>query len=72
MTATVPRADLDTIATRHGVDYDLNTDPSIQWVRDMAAWLRCDLTGADRYEQRLIAEADDLDALADRYEKETR
>lgn len=72
MTATVPRADLDTIATRHGVNYDLNTDPSIQWVRDMAARLRRDLTGADRYEQRLIAEADDLDALADRYEKETR
>jgi hypothetical protein len=66
--ATVPRAELATIATRYGVDYSLASDPTVIWVRGIATWLRRDLTPGERFADQLLAEADELDALADRYE----
>ncbi len=61
MSITIPRADIHAIAKRHGVDYDLNFDPPVEWVRATAKSLRADLQ---------VAEADDLDALVDRVENE--
>jgi hypothetical protein len=70
MTVTIPRAEIHAIGQRYGTDYDLESDPTVEWVRQMARWLRRNLTGADEVEQKLMAEAHDLDALADRVENE--
>lgn len=70
MTSTIPRAEVNAVARCHGVDYDLAFDPPVEWVRDTAAALRSD--GPFGPPSREVqAEAADLDALADRYEKET-
>lgn len=71
MAITIPRAEIDAIANRHRVNYDLSSDPGIEWVRRMSAWLRSDLdpNDSDPITKGLLAEANDLDALADRYEQ---
>jgi len=57
----IPRTEIDAIAIEHhGITADLDFDPTIEWVREVAATLR-DAGGA------AAEEADDLDALADRY-----
>ncbi len=67
---TVPRAELAAVAKRHGVDYDVNDDPSVTWVRNLADGLRkavaADLGGFAPHV--VLAEADGLDALVDRIE----
>lgn len=71
MTVTIPRAEIDAIAVEHwGVGSDLDFDPTVEWVRAAAKVLRQD-AGAGRFDQsEILAEADDLDALADRYGRE--
>ena len=66
---TVPRADLTDIAWRHGMDYDIDFDPTTEWVRAMASNLRRVATGSATAAE-LIAEANELDALATRYEEQ--
>jgi hypothetical protein len=72
MTTTIPRADLHAVARCHGVDYDLGADPAVDWVRGMSMGLRnaCASDHGGFNPGGLLAEADDLDALADRYEQE--
>lgn len=69
MTTTIPRAELNAVGRRHGIDYDLDFDPSIEWVRAMSAHLRAGDTFVDPPSAEVLAEAADLDALADRYER---
>ena len=71
VTATVPRADIHTIGQRYDVDYDLDFDPTLEWVRATAALLRHELDPADPAFDGLLAAATELDALADRYDQET-
>lgn len=66
---SIPRAELQAVADRHGMDYNLEGDPTVAWVRDFAAGLRFGVVvGSDP--GGLLAEAADLEALADRYEQE--
>jgi hypothetical protein len=60
MTTTVPLAEFQAVAARSMDVWTLGGDPSVGWVRFFAAELR---------EQDDRDVADDLDALADRYEK---
>ncbi len=68
MTTTIPRAEIKAIAAQRRTDYDLDFDPSIEWVRATAALLRED-SPLFPTTPELRAEAHDLDTLADRYEK---
>jgi hypothetical protein len=71
---TIPRNELIAIAERYGDTVDLSdTDPHVEWVRWLASTLRLD---AQRHSPSSVhrsvyelAEADQLDALADRYEQ---
>lgn len=65
---TIPRDELTAVAHRHGVDYDLDFDPSVEWVRATAALLRQESPDFPATPE-LRAEAHDLDALADGYER---
>lgn len=66
---TIPRAEIQAIAERHRHDYGLAHDPRAEWVRAEAEDLR---TGRHRVSEldHPGQLADDLDALADRYERE--
>lgn len=68
MSVTIPRAEVHAIAARHGTDYDLDFDPSVEWIRTTATFLR-EESAAFPTTPELRAEAADLDALADRYER---
>ena len=69
MTVTIPRDEIHAVAKRYSINYDLDFDPSAEWVRATAAHLR---SGGDfgSPSAAVMAEADDLDALVDRVEKE--
>lgn len=67
MSVTVPRSELSAIAWRHGMDYEISSDASVEWVRGMAAELRRAAQGSATSGE-LLTEASELDALADRYE----
>ncbi len=74
MAVTIPRAEIQVIAERYG-DKNITPsfDPSSSFIRQCAIDLARDadhLRRDDPARRKLIAEADDLDALADRYEKE--
>jgi len=63
---TISRAELTEIAWRYGMDYDISDDPTIGWVRGLAVLLRREAPSSATADA-LLAEAADLDALADRY-----
>jgi len=66
---TIPRAEIEAIGKRYGViDYGLDSDATVEWARRTAANYRQAVTNVDPL--HLLAEADDLEALADRYEQE--
>lgn len=72
MTVTIPRPEIDAIAARYNDAFTLTADPTAEWVRGIASGYREDAgpwgsTEADA----LRAEADELDALVDRYEQES-
>lgn len=67
---TIPRAELNKVGHRHGIDWNLDADPTLEWVRAAAADLREETPDFPTTEE-LLCEADDLDALADRYERKT-
>ena len=70
MATTIPRAEIDAIAKRYyGIEAELDVDPPTGWARTVAAHLR-ESSKADADPDSLLTEADDLDALADRYERE--
>lgn len=66
---TIPRAEIQAIGRRYGSDYDLDFDPSAEWARATAALLR-EESAQFPTTPELRAEADDLDALVDRIERE--
>ena len=66
---TIPRAEIREIARRYDVDYELGSDPTSKAIRSYAAELRRE-SKACTNAAALRAEADDLDALADRYEEQ--
>lgn len=70
MTTNIPRAEINSVGRRHSIDYDLDFDPSVEWVRTMAAHLRAGDAFIDPPSAAVLAEAEGLDALADRYERE--
>jgi len=65
-TVMIPCAEIHAIAKRHGVDYDLDSDPTAEWVRGTAKYLRSGSAPA----ATVLAEAADLDALVDRIENQ--
>jgi len=72
--STIPAAELQALVTRYGgPDLTLDADPSVSYVRSVASGNReaVQAWGEVPYNGTLLAEADDLDALADRYEQET-
>lgn len=69
MTTTIPRADIQAVIERHGAPYSIEGDVSCVWVREVAEVAR-DVARVSVTPDKLLAEADDLDALADRYERE--
>lgn len=71
MTVTIPRAEIQAIAARYADAFSLDADPPTHYVRAVAAGYRDDVSAWNTPEaDALRAEADDLDALADRYERE--
>jgi len=68
MAATIPRAELAEVGRRHSIDYDVDCDPTIHWVRGLASGLRAG-AGLGSPSDAVLAEANELDALADRYEQ---
>ncbi len=67
MAITIPRAEIEAIGKRFGVlDYGLDTDPPVEWVRRTVANYRRAAAAGDPL--NLLAEAADLEALAARYE----
>jgi hypothetical protein len=70
MTITIPRAEIQAVAAKHKVDYDLDFDPPAEWVRATVAFLRAGVDFNGTPTPEVLAEADDLDALVDRYERE--
>ncbi len=74
MTVLIPRTDIDAVMARHGDCWIRPDRTAVTDVREAAAEMRrhSGLTdsGDTRWADALLAEADDLDALADRYEKE--
>jgi hypothetical protein len=69
MNTTIPRAEIDAVTNRHNDDgFFGDNDLTVQEVRACTAYMR-----ADRPDGPAPAEvqalADDLDALADRYER---
>lgn len=73
MSVVVPRKELNAIAERYNDAFNLSGDPTVQYVRDCADYYRSAtaLMGGQRSRENLLAEAAELDALADRYETET-
>jgi hypothetical protein len=70
---TIPRAEIHAIGAKYGDDaLPLATDPSAELVRSIAAGNRDAVKawGDVPYGGTLLAEADDLDALVDRIERE--
>ncbi len=75
MTALIPRAEIDTVLARHGDTWRPSGDRTVGEVRlvadDHRDW---DAPGKNWHSgqtpEQHLAEADDLDALADRYEQE--
>lgn len=72
MSVNVPRAEIDVLNDRHNHPWDLDEDPTSDLCRWVAADRRFDADYAMTEEQKLkyLAWADDLDALADRVERE--
>jgi hypothetical protein len=71
MTTTIPRAEIEAIAERYGSWLDLDADPTVEEVRTIVQNHRyAAQPGVDGPHRVNFARiADDLDALADRYEK---
>ena len=72
MSALIPRAEIDTIMERYGDRWAGKNDLPAQAVRDVAADYRRYADDPDydsQLREQFLAEADDLDALADRYEQ---
>jgi hypothetical protein len=70
---TIPRADVQAILARQGWEFALESDPTVTAVRQMVRSFIGDAGHADNNgveQQRYLAMADDLEALADRYEQE--
>ena len=67
---TIPRDEIHAIGRRHNLDYNLDFDPTLAWVRATAALLSHELDPADPASDGLLAAATELNALADRYETE--
>lgn len=70
MSITVPRAEIRAVGRRHSIDYDLDFDPTVEWVRATAASLRSNQLRHREPGYRIcaypaspecLAEADDLD-----------
>lgn len=74
MTATIPRAEINAVGHRHGVDYNLDADPTAEWVRGVAMGLRnAYASGHGGFAPaEILVEADDLDALADLHERKAK
>jgi hypothetical protein len=77
MTTLIPRAEVDTVMERYGDDWPGSYDVPVETVRAVAKDCRRYADGtkpkpplADLSPNQFRAEADDLDALADRYERE--
>jgi hypothetical protein len=70
VTATIPRSEIYAVAERYGDPWRPRSDPSADRVRLLASEYRKDANYAVANGSTLLAEADDLDALADRYEQE--
>jgi hypothetical protein len=66
---TIPRAEINAVGHRHGIDWNLDFEASVGWVRAQANLLRAESPQFPTTPE-LRAEAADLDALADRYERE--
>jgi len=65
----IPVAELQQVGRRHSIDYDYSFDPTTVEVRRLAAEVRA--SAADSIDSAgLLAEADDLEALAARHERE--
>lgn len=66
VTATIPRAELQAIGERHGDEHwaGNGSDPEAWTIRAAAGLLR------QSHDPDYHAEADDLDVLVDRYERE--
>jgi hypothetical protein len=69
MTTLIPRADLLSLAEKYNDSGNLEGEWTVDRVRQAAKRLRVDI-GRTLHPHILLAMADDLDALADRYEKE--
>jgi hypothetical protein len=70
MTVTIPRAELDAIAERHNDSgFFGDNDLTVQEVRACTAHMRADRPSGPAH-MEVRAMADDLDALADRHERE--
>jgi hypothetical protein len=68
MTTTIPRAEIDAVTERHNDDGFFGAhDLTVQEVRACTAYMRADRSGGPATAEAQ-ALADDLDALADRYE----
>ncbi len=72
MAVTIPRAELNAIAERYDDTFDPVGEPTVQYLRDAANYYRSATTlmSSARSRESLLAEAVDLDALADRIENE--
>lgn len=68
MTALIPRADIRAVAAKYDVGFAPATDLPVDQVRGYVHELRVEAATLD-HSNKLLAEADDLDALADRYEQ---
>jgi hypothetical protein len=69
MSITIPRAEIHAIAARYDDAFSLATDPSAEYVRHVAQDYRV-MAGNVGHPGTLLAEADELDALVDRIERE--
>lgn len=72
MSITVPRAEIHAIAARYDDAFSLEADPPAEYVRHVAAEYRgaANLYDDEADRAPLLDEADDLDALVDRIERE--
>jgi hypothetical protein len=67
--STIPREEVHAIAARYNDHLWYHADPTADHVRGAADYRRrCGYDEGGDVGQLLLAEADDLDALADRYE----
>lgn len=70
---TIPRAEINAVMERYGDSWSGRRDVPVEQARATAADYRRyaeDPTADGQSPEQFLAEADDLDALADRYERE--